>query len=217
MNKNYMPLLIGALFVLIEIAGFCFYQYMVSMQENANLQAELDQVQQEITQLELVRDNLNSDLEKTRESEKALIFENTGLKDRVKEDQVKFSALEMSIQEAQNNIDALNAQISLAREENTALVTQIGGLKNQLSAVAQENDKMEQTLSSVDELKKAIRALRRQTRSARRTAPVTFVADAKKQVQEITLGNQGFLIKNGRIMMPSRVKIEVQPSPGNKQ
>jgi chromosome segregation ATPase len=217
MNKNSMQLVIGALFILVGIAGFCVYQYIVSLQENASLQTELEQVQQDIRQLELVRDNLNSDLENTRESEKAVILENTGLKDQVKADQGKFTTLEATIQEAQNNIDALNAKISLAREENTALVTQIGGLKGQLSAVAQEKDQMEATLSSVDELKKAIKALKRKTRSARRAAPVTVVAAAKKQVREITLGNKGFLIKNGKIMTPSRVRIDVQPSPENKQ
>jgi chromosome segregation ATPase len=217
MNKNSMQLVVGALFILAGITGYCFYQYVVSIQENVNLQAELEQVQLDIRQLELVRDNLNSDLEQTRESEKAAILENTGLKDQVNADQVKFTALEATIQEAQNNIDALNAKISLAREENTALVTQIGGLKGQLSAAEQEKDKMEATLSSVDELKKAIKALKRKTRTARRAAPVTVVADARKQVQEITLGNKGFLIKNGKIMTPSRVKIDVQPSPENKQ
>ncbi|MFA5099562.1 MAG: hypothetical protein WC547_01595 [Candidatus Omnitrophota bacterium] len=219
MNKNYMQVVVGALFIVIGIAGFCFYQYIVSLHENAALQAELEQVQQDIRQLKIVRDNLDADLEDTRESEKALILENTGLKDQVKVDQIKFTTLEATIQEAQNNIDALNAQISLVREENTVLITQIGGFKDQLSTVAREKDKMEKTLSSVDELKKAIRALKRKARQARRSAPaaVTVITDAKKQIQKITLGNRGFLIKNGKVMTPSRVRIEVQPSPENKQ
>jgi len=217
MNKNYTQFVVGALFIVIGIAAFSFYQYMVAIQENAALQAELEQVRQNIRQLELVRDNLNSDLKKTRESESALILANSGLKDQVNADQVKFTALEAAILGAQNNIESLNAQISIAREENTALVDQIGGLKTQLSAVAQEKDKMEATLSSVDELKKTIKALKRKTRTARRPVPMKVVADAKKQVQEITLGNQGFFIKNGKVIMPSRVKIEVQPSLESKQ
>ncbi|MFA6384569.1 MAG: hypothetical protein WCY10_04270 [Candidatus Omnitrophota bacterium] len=217
MNKNYTQFVVGALFIVIGIAAFSFYQYMVSIQEKADLQAELEQVRQNIRQLELVRDNLNSDLKKTRESESALILENSGLKDQVNADQVKFTTLEATILGAQNNIESLSAQISIAREENTALVDQIGGLKTRLSTVAQEKDKMEATLSSVDELKKAIKALKRKTRTARRPVPMKAVADAKKQVQEITLGNQGFFIKNGKVIMPSRVKIEVQPSLESKQ
>ena len=217
MNKNSMQLILGALFVVIGIAGFCFYEYIVSMRANTSLQAELEQVQQDIRQLELVRDNLNSDLEQTRESEKVLMLENTGLKDQVKTDQVKFTTLETTIQEAQSNIDALNTQISLAREENKVLVTQVSGLKDQLSVAAQERSQMDATLNSVDELKKAIKALKRKARNVRWSAPVTVVADAKKQIKEITLGNKGFIIRNGRVLTPSRVKIEVQPSPENKQ
>jgi chromosome segregation ATPase len=212
MNKTSVQWIIGALCVAVGIAGFCMYQYIVSMRENLTLQSQLDQVQQDLRELEVVRNNLNADLERTRESEKALILENTGLKDQVKTDQAKFTTLEATIQEAQANINALNAQISLAKEENTALITEVGGLKDKLSVVAQKNDQMEATLNSVAELKKAIKALKRKTRAARRAAPVKAVADAKKQVQEITLGNLGFLIKNGTITTPSRVKIEVQPS-----
>jgi len=225
MSKNFTKLVVGALFVMVGIAVFCFYQYMVAVRENAALQTDLDQVQEDIRQLALIRDNLNSDLQQAQASEQALILENTGLKEQVKQDQVKFSDLEGAIQEAQNNINALNEQITLAREENTALVTQVGGLKEKLSAVSQENDQMEATLSSVDAMKKAIKALKIKTRaarraarqSARRPAPVKVVADAKKQVQEITLGNQGFIIKNGKVIMTSRVRIEVQPSPESKQ
>jgi chromosome segregation ATPase len=216
MSKNPLSLVVGGLLIAVGIAAYCVYQYIIAIQANTSLQSELDQVQQDISQLELVRDNLSSDLEKSRETEKTLIFENTGLKDKIKADQAAFTALESSIQQAQENIDTLNGQISVARQENAALITQIDGLKAQVTSVSQEKDQMTVTLSSVDELKKAIKALKRKTRLARRSAAVTVVADEKKQVKEILFGNRGFLVKDGKVFTPSRVKIEVQATAETK-
>lgn len=217
MNKNVMPVVVGSLLFMIGIAGFCLYEYIGARQENANLQSEVIQIQQDISQLELVRDNLSDDLDKAREYEKALITENTGLKDKVQADQAAFTALEATLQETKNSIDTLNAQISVARQENTALVTQIGGLKVQLSSTVQEKDQMAATLSSVAELKKAIRELKRKARLSRRSTAVTVVRDEHKQVKEIIFGNRGFLVRDGRAFTPSHVRIEVQVTPENKQ
>jgi chromosome segregation ATPase len=214
MNKKIMPLLVGALCIMVGIAGFSLYRYIALMQEQAGLEADLSQAQADIKLIELVRDNLNLDLEKAFEAEKDLILENTGLKDQIKTDRDKFTA---AIQEAQANMDSLAEQISISREESAALVSQIDGLKSQLTAADREKDRMAATLNSMDELKKAIKDLRRRTRQAKRFAPMTIVADSEKQVQEITLGNRGFIVRNGKLTYPSRVKIDVQASPEIKQ
>lgn len=217
MAKNIIHWAIGVSLVFAGIAGFSVYQFIVSLHRNAGLQSELAQVKEDIAQLELVRDNLSSDLEKAQESGKALFLENTGLKDELIADKERFAMLETTIAEAQNDIDEMNAEISVARQENIALVSQIDGLKTRLSTVSQEKDRMALTLNSVDEMKKAIKELRRKTRQARRSAPVTIVADAKKQVREISLGNKGFIIRDGKLLTPARVVIEVQPSPEHNQ
>jgi chromosome segregation ATPase len=214
MNKKIMPLMAVALCIMVGISGFSLYQYITMMQEQAGLEAELSQAQQDIKLIELVRDNLSSDLEKVLLDEKALILENAGLKDQIKTDRDKFT---VAIQEAQANMDSLAEQISISREESAALVSQIDGLKSQLSAADREKDRMAATLSSMDGLKKAIRDLRRRTRQAQRFAPITIVADSEKQVKEITLGNMGFIVRNGKLTYPSRVRIDVQASPEIKQ
>jgi chromosome segregation ATPase len=210
MNKKSMPLLVGTLCIMLGISGFSLYQYITLMQEQAGLEADLSQAQQDIKLIELVRDNLNLDLQKVLEAEKDLILENSGLKDQIKTDQDKFT---VAIQEAQTKMDSLAQQISISREESAALVSQIEGLKSQLTAADQEKDRIAATLNSMDELKKAIKDLRRRTRQAKRAAPMTIVADSQMQVKEITLGNQGFIVRNGKLTYPSRVKIEVQASP----
>ncbi|MDD4941850.1 MAG: hypothetical protein PHE65_08105 [Candidatus Omnitrophica bacterium] len=213
MNNKLMPLLAGVFFVLAGITGFSIYKYIVSVRETAGLQAELARAEQEIIEMERVRDNLSGDLERAREGAQNLMLENSGLKNRIKEDQIKFSMLEAAIVEAQDNAEDLSAQISIARQENAALVDQIDSLRAGLSAAAQDRDRMAAALSSIDGLKKAIKDLRRKTRSARRSSPVMVRTDAKRRVNEILLGNKGYIIRDGKITMPARVKIEVQASP----
>ncbi|MCU0651031.1 MAG: hypothetical protein MUC52_02220 [Candidatus Omnitrophica bacterium] len=209
MTSKVTMLLVGALFILSGITAFCLYEYIASIREKAELEAELSQIQKDIKVLELIRSNLYQDLEKSHQSEKMLILENTGLKDQIKIDTDRFTVLEASIRQAQENVEALNGQISVSRAENTALASEIEGLKGELSAAVTEKEKMSQTLNSVAELKKAIKALKIKTRQARRSMPVTIITDAQEQVREIILGNSGFLIKDGKSTYPSRVKIEV--------
>lgn len=213
MNNKLMPLLAGVFFVLAGITGFSIYKYIVSVRETAGLQAELARAEQEIIEMERVRDNLSGDLERAREGAQNLMLENSGLKNRIKEDQIKFSLLEAAIVEAQDNAEVLSEQISIARQENAAFVNQIDSLRAGLSAAAQDRDRMAAALSSIDGLKKAIRDLRRKTRSARRSSPVMVGTDAKRRVNEILMGNKGYIIRNGKITTPARVKIEVQASP----
>jgi chromosome segregation ATPase len=214
MNKDTMSLLVTALCIMVGISGFCVYQYVAVMREKAGLEADLSQVQDDLGMIELVRDNLNLDLRKALEAEKVLILENTGLKEEIRTNRDRFDA---AMQEAQDNINSLTEQMAVSREENIALAGQIDDLKSRLTAVTEEKDRMAFTLSSADELKKAIRDLRRRTRQARRSATVTLVADEKEQVKEIALGNHGFIIRNGKLTFPSRVRIEVQASPEIKQ
>jgi chromosome segregation ATPase len=214
MDRKTMPLLVGALCIMIGAAGFSLYQYAALMHKQAGLEADLSQAHEDIKLIELVRDNLNLDLEKALEAEKDLILKNAGLKDQIKTDRDKFTD---AIRETQANMDSLAEQISISREESAALVSQIDGLKSRLTAADQEKDRMAATLNSMDELKKAIKDLRRRTRLAKRSAPMTIVADAEKQVTEITLGNRGFIVRNGKLTYPSRVKIDVQASPEIKQ
>ncbi|HQO37791.1 MAG TPA: hypothetical protein PLP56_02435 [Candidatus Omnitrophota bacterium] len=213
MHKTIVPLASGALLILVGVTGYSLYRFTVFLQERARMQAELAHVQDEIAYLEQVRDNLSGDLERAREGAQNLMLENSGLKNRIKEDQIKFSMLEAAIVEAQDNAEALSEQISIARQENAALVDQIDSLRAGLSAASQDRDRMAAALSSIDGLKKAIKDLRRKTRSARRSSPVMVRTDAKRRVNEILLGNKGYIIRDGKITMPARVKIEVQASP----
>jgi len=217
MIKKIMPPVTVILLILTGITGFSVYKYAVSMQEKAGLQTELEQVRQEISRIEQVRDNLKNDLVLAREYEQRLVLENTGLKSQIKDDQVKFLDAGAAIAEAQGQVDALAEQISVARQENAALVVQLDGMKAQLLNASREKESMQATLSSVDALKRAIKDLRRKTRLARKASSITVVVDEKKQVRQIILGNKGYIIRDGKMVKPERVKIEVQPSAGEGQ
>jgi len=110
-------------------------------------------------------------------------------------------------------IEELNARVSVAQAENTALLSENNSLKTQLSEVAQEKEMLQARLSSIAELKKAIREVKKQMRQARRD----ITAAVRPQEARIIEGNRGFIIKNGLPTYPTRVKIEVRPLPDQQQ
>jgi len=221
MSKSASPILVGILCVMIGISGFCLYQYIFTAREKELLGEQLDRIRQNVRALESEKSALILDIENVRQSEKSLILQNTGLADQVKSGHEKVLELEATLMGAQSNIEALNEQISIAREESAALVAQIDGLKSQITVVKQDNDQMSECLSSIDSLKKVIKELKRKAREERRRKNVRVVKRKNEitvpgtaaVVEEISLGNQGFIIKNGQATFPSRIKIEVQPSP----
>jgi regulator of replication initiation timing len=95
----------------------------------------------------------------------------------------------LALDNAQYKLEHLNSQFSILKAENNALLED----KQRLS---QENDEMKMKLSSVNELRKAIRELKLKPR--------------------IIEGNKGYLIKDGQPTVTPKVKIEVVPAQGNK-
>ncbi len=85
-------------------------------------------------------------------------------------------------------------------------------IKAELEQSAQEKQVMAQKLSSVKELKKAIKELRRQARAARkRPAAVRRVTNKQTGTTQVVVGNQGFLVRDGKPTFEGRVRIDVVP------
>lgn len=126
--------------------------------------------------------------------------ENLWLKDYLGASRKRLSRLFSVYEEAQKKIDDLNSRFSLLQIENSALLEEKG-------RIFQENEQLKVKLSSVSELKKAIKELRRQMRR------VGTQIKEKAQTERIIEGNRGFLIKNGDLTYPAKVAIEVTPVP----
>ncbi len=204
--KNIRAIIIAVLF---GVTVFSVYKYIASVKENSDLSANIRQLNTDVKALEDEKNGLVKNLNQEKELNSALNQENTGLKDNLNQTQAKLAQLETDFQSSQKAIEDLDSQISLVKAENTALRDQIQGLELDINQAKVDKEQLQVRLSSLAELKKAIKELRQKARLA------------KKQVQKrietkekIILGNNGFLIKNGK-PTSSTVRIEVEPLPGS--
>ena len=170
MNKR---ILINIIILLLASSSvFLGFRYVSSLKDN-------------ISALENQKQNLLQELEKEKASVQQLAAKNTGLKNYLKGAHKRLNKSFAALSQEEERLAKLNAQFSIVKAEN-------GALLEERDRITDENEAMKVKLSSVDELKKAIRELKRQ---------------AQKE------GNQGFLIRDGKLTSPAKVKIEVSPAP----
>lgn len=204
--KNIKAIIIAVLF---GVTVFSVYKYIVSVKENSDLSENIRQLNTDVKALEDEKNGLVKNLYQEKELNTALNQENNGLKDNLSQTQTKLAQLETDFQSSEKAIEDLDSQISLVKAENTALRDQIQGLELDINQAKVDKEQLQIRLSSIAELKKAIKELRQKARLA------------KKQVQKrietkekIILGNNGFLIKDGK-PTNSTVRIEVEPLLGS--
>ena len=149
----------------------------------------ISSLKQSISALENQKQNLLQELEKEKNTVKELNLRSAGLKSYLIAFKKRLSKSFLALDNAQYKLEHLNSQFSILKAENNALLED----KQRLS---QENDEMKMKLSSVNELRKAIRELKLKPR--------------------IIEGNKGYLIKDGQPTVTPKVKIEVVPAQGNK-
>lgn len=201
--KNYKLFLIA---FLIGITIFSVFQYAASLKEKLDLKNDLSQIKKQVMDLELEKQNLLQAVEQEKEAQKALGQENSELKESLKVNTDKLAKLDADFQGAQNTIEQLNSKIALVKAENMALRAKREKLALELSSVSQEKDALKARLSSVAELKKVIKELKKQVRKS--TGELKEIAAAQRIIE----GNRGFLIKDGKPTYPAKVKIEVIPA-----
>jgi regulator of replication initiation timing len=132
---------------------------------------------------------LLQELGKEKEINQQLAVKNLKLKAYLKASKIRLLRLFQDNSKTQDEFTDLNAKFAILKAGNKALVN--SHKRNYL-----ENEKLKAKLSSVVELKKAMRELKTK----------------KRQVPEPeTEGNKGFLIKDGQSTL-EKVKIEVVPA-----
>jgi chromosome segregation ATPase len=189
--KNYKVILIA---LLLGIIIFSVYKYILSLKE-------------QIMALEDEGQALMQTLEKERELEQKLTQENSELQDNLKVNEEKLTRLNDDFAQVQNAIEQLNSQVSGLIAENTTLKEKEDKLIKELTRVYNEKKGLQARLSSITELKKAIKELNKQVYKV--GAEVKEKIKAKNTA--IREGNYGFLIKNSKSTYPAKVKIEVRP------
>ena len=198
MNKALLKNILIVL--LLTIAVFSVFKYTSSLKEKNDLLNTLNQIKEQIATLEKEKQNLSQALEKEKELQRKLSQENSGLKDGLKISKIRLMKLFRDASKMEKEFQQLNSQISILKAENKALIEKENQAKLKLS-------EYETKFNSIAELKKAIRELKRQMHK------VSIEINQKTQDEKIVEGNHGFLIKDGKPTYPTRVRIEVIPTP----
>jgi len=187
MNKDTIKNL--GLILLLGVAAFSMVRYVTELKARFRLQDHLIQAQSEVTALAQEKQNLLQEIEKEQELNKQLSAKNVNLKLHLKASKNRMARLFQDNSRAQKELEDVSAKFSVLKAENRAL---IDSHKRRYI----ENEQFKLKLSSVVELKKAIRELR-----VKRTQAPGSAAE----------GNQGFLIRDGRSTL-EKIKIEVVPA-----
>lgn len=171
---------------LITVTAFSVYLCLVTLKEKRSLQLSLKQTQDKLGESVKENQKLVQQLEKEKQFQEHLVSKNATLK---------------------MNIKASRERLGKAFSELNQLQTQGALLKAENGTLSTENENLKIKLSSIVELKKAIRELKRQA--------VKVVQNIKEKIQtDKTLeGNRGFLIKDGKVTSLEQVRIEVVPAP----
>ncbi|MFH1354669.1 MAG: hypothetical protein ABIH19_00765 [Candidatus Omnitrophota bacterium] len=203
MNKAILK---NALIVLLmSITAFSVFKYSSTFKEKRELLYNLDRKNDQLGVLEEEKLNLLQDLEKEKK-----------LKDKITQDKAN---LIMSLEASKERLSQLLVELNQVKQGTEQLSSQVSQLELQNQELRDKNEKMAQEkkaitakLSSIEELKKAIRELR-----VRKVVPkIKKKPKAKKRVLETGAGNRGYLVKDGKTTHHAQVKIEVTPIAGQE-
>ncbi len=194
--KNTKSLVI---LLLTGITIFSVYKYVVSLKDNLSLAKQLNQIKEQAVILEQEKQNLLQSLEKEKAWGKKLEHEGSGLKNSLRAREEKVQDLISDFSQTQKVIDDLGVQIS-------SLKTEKEQLKADLSKVSQENENFRSKLSSIEELKKAMLELKEQVTKVKKEVR------QKINIEKLSEGNRGFVIRDGKPTFPAKVRIEVNPA-----
>jgi len=178
-----------ALILLIGVTAFSMIRYVSELKARFQLQDSLIQAQSEIVILTQEKQNSLQELRKEQESNAQLTAKNVKFRAYLKAGKIRMSGLFQANSKTQNELEEMNTKFAILKAENKALIA-----GHQRSYI--ENEQLKFKLSSVAELKKAIRELRK---------------NKSKKLSLATEGNQGFLIRDGR-STSEKIKIEVVPA-----
>lgn len=203
--KNFKLILIT---FLLGVSVFCVYKYLLIIKEKQILSAELKNSQGQITVLKNENQGLLQELEKEKDINQEMIQKYAFLRRNFKAGIIKINQLNSELALAVKHIDSLNSEVSVLKNENLQMKEASGNLKIDLFYISQEKDDISRRMSSIAELKKAIRELSRQQKKG-----VKAVKEKpKKPIPAILEGNHGFLIKDGKPVPPVKIRIEVNPA-----
>jgi hypothetical protein len=184
MNKGEIKNL--ALILLLGMTVFSMIRYVSELKARFRLQNSLTQAQEDLAAVTQQKQNLLQELGKEKVLNVQLGTSKVMLKAYSRASKVRMRRLFRDNSKIQNEFEDINAKFAILKAENRALID-----SHKRSYL--ENEQFKLKLSSVVELKKAIRELK--------------IKGLKASGLEIE-GNQGFLIRGGQSTL-ERIKIKV--------
>lgn len=192
--------------------------YFASLKERYDLSVAVNRLKLQLNNLEEEKQNLFNELEIKKALEAQLVRENAAFQENIQTIQEQVLSLNSAFKSARLRVKSLSSKIRALQDENQALSSEKETLSTQLTEAAQERDTLKSKFESVEELKKAIRDLRRKIHLAKReirkkVSPVQEPKPESEPEEELIEGNRGFIIKDGKLTFPTyRVRIEVKPT-----
>lgn len=193
MPSRRSRLILGVLLVLVVAS---LWRTVAVEREKRRLNASYDQAQQMVRQLETERAHLSTELGEARQTIEGQAGDLTGLQGELEQVQTKLNQTVAEIASLQKEHEQL-------RRENTSLSAQLG-------SVITEKQQLEAKLSSLKELKVAIRDVKRKIWNERWAAWRGRIEALREADQErLAAGNRGYLVRNGVSTLGARTKLQV--------
>ncbi len=142
-------------------------------------------------------------------SENEMLQEDVKILARVAEEK---GIIEAELEEVKAGLEEARVEISDLKLDNRDLVARLDelikhkeALEARLTTVTKEKGELLAILNSLTELKKAVRNVKQRIREER------ILALRELDKNKLALGNRGFIIKDGKSTMVTKVNIEVLP------
>lgn len=180
---------------LAGISIFCVASFISLLKEKNSLQEEVRLRKIEVGGLTNEKQNFMQALEKEKQLSGELTSKNSRLKRNLSSGSNRLNKLFTQYSRE-------TAQTAVLKAENAALRQEKDKLAMDLNQAVRDRQGLQVRLSSVTELRKAMRELKKRKRDG------TLVRNLE--------GNQGFIVKNGKSTYSSSVKIEVIPAAANE-
>ena len=186
MRSRVVQFVLAGLIILLAVSIW----RMVSVdQERKRLSAAYTQAQQTLQQLETERAHLNDELVGAHET----IEKQTG-----------------DLANLQQELKDLGARLERTTTELTSLQREHEQLRQSNASLATEKQQLEAKLSSIKELKLAIRGVKRKMGEERRAAWQVHIQEMKvADTQRLASGNRGYLLRNGTPTAGSHATVKV--------
>lgn len=110
-------------------------------------------------------------------------------------------------------LQKMKTELKGTRRELNSVNNKLSGLEKNNLVLQEEKERLEARLHSLKELKKAFRQIKLE-RHQENVQQLLVKKQHQKEIdaQRLTQGNCGYLIKDGHILYPPKVKIEVSPA-----